>query len=90
MIKPGTDLQGLLEPPERPLRDLSMKEIELYSKERVIHVSGVLSDEWIQLIVSVVDQQTRAGGLQSMAANAWHTNDGMHRKMSASSGKSPK
>ena len=79
MIKTGQDLQGLFEPPECPLRDLSVKEIERYAQERVIHVSGVLSDEWIQLIASVVDRQTRAGGLQSMAANAWHTNDAMHR-----------
>ena len=79
MVKQVADLQGLFEPPERPVRDLSVKEIECYTRERVIHVRGVLSDAWLQLIASVIDELTQSGGLQSMAANAWHTNDAMHR-----------
>ena len=79
MVKRLVDLHGLFEPPERPLRNLNVQEIECYARERVIHVSGVLSDEWLQLIGSVVDELTQSGGLQSMAANAWHTNDAMHR-----------
>ncbi len=69
----------MFDPPERPLRDLSPEEIERYAQERVIHGSGVLSGKWLQLIGSAVDELTQPGGLQSMAANAWHNNDAMHR-----------
>ncbi len=69
----------LLKPPDKPLRDLDRNEIERYAREKVIHVSGILSEDWLQMIGSAVDGQTRPSGLQSMAANAWHTDDAMHR-----------
>ena len=69
----------LFEPPKKPLRGLDSQEIERYAREKVIHVSDVLSEEWLQFIASVLDRQTKTSGLQSMAANAWHTNSAMHR-----------
>ena len=71
--------KNLFDPPSRPLRDLDREEIERYAREKVIHISGVLSEDWLQLIGSAVDGQTQSSGLQSMAANAWHTNDAMHQ-----------
>ncbi|MDH3679653.1 MAG: phytanoyl-CoA dioxygenase family protein [Acidimicrobiia bacterium] len=66
-------------PPERPLRDLTAGEVERFVRECVIHVSGVLSPRWVQRLADAVDSQTRATGLQSMKANAWHTDEQMHR-----------
>jgi hypothetical protein len=65
--------------PEKPLRDLTNAEVEQFARDRVIHVTGILSAAWIKRIADVVDAQTQSTGLQSMKANAWHTDDGMHR-----------
>ena len=64
--------------PQRPLRNLSPEELERFATERVIHVSGVLPEEWIRKIGAAVDAQTSAGGLQSMVANSWFTDPAMH------------
>ena len=48
-------------------------------RERVIHVSGVLSPRWIRWLTEAVDAQTRTSGLQSTKANAWHRDEQMHR-----------
>jgi hypothetical protein len=65
--------------PEKPQRVLSPDEVERFVSERVIHVSGVLSPAWLERIAAVVDAQTQTTGLQSMAANTWHTDQAMHQ-----------
>lgn len=65
--------------PEKPVRDLTPEEVARFARERIIHVSGVLSAVWIKRIEDVVDAQIQATGLQSMKSNAWHTDGGMHR-----------
>ncbi len=61
------------------MRDLTPEEVARFARERIIHVSGVLSAVWIKRIEDVVDAQIQATGLQSMKSNAWHTDGGMHR-----------
>ena len=68
----------LLARPEKPLRTLTQEEVERFLSERVVHVSGVLSDAWIERIAAAVDAQIVAGGLQTMAANSWFTDPAMH------------
>ena len=65
--------------PEKPVRDLTPEEVARFARERIIHVSSVLSAVWIKRIEDVVDAQIQATGLQSMKSNAWHTDGGMHR-----------
>ena len=79
MTEPSVDEIDMFAPPDKPLRDLSAAEVERFLSERVIHVSGVLSPAWIKQIEDVVDAQTQVTGLQSMKANAWHADEGMHR-----------
>ncbi|NKB98238.1 MAG: hypothetical protein GKR90_07055 [Pseudomonadales bacterium] len=68
----------VMAPTELPQRLLTASEVASFMADRVIHVSGVLSSDWLERIGAVVDAQTDVGGLQSMKANAWHTDDGMH------------
>ena len=79
MMKRSIDEIDVFAPPEKPLRDLSPEEVGRFARERVIHVSGVLSPEWVQRMAKAVDAHTQATGLQSMTANAWHTDGKMHR-----------
>ena len=79
MSQSNFDEIDVFAPPEKPLRDLSPEEVGQFLRERVIHVSGVLSPTWIKQIEDVVDAQTQVTGLQSMKANAWHTDENMHR-----------
>ena len=72
---PGMDVTGS---PERPLRKLSKQEVDRFVAERVIHVSGVLSEEWLAKIATAVDALTSTKGLQSMTANSWCTDAAMH------------
>ena len=70
---------GLFDPPELPLRNLSDDELASYTSERVIHVSGVLSEQWLSRIENVVNHHTQStGNLQSMGHNIWHSDPAMH------------
>lgn len=64
--------------PEGPRRRLTQEEVDRFVKERVVHVSGVLSEDWVERIANAVDAQIAAGGLQTMAANSWLTDPAMH------------
>ena len=79
MTTQSTDEIDVFAPPEQPLRNLTSEEVTHFLNDRIIHVSGVLSPDWIERIEEVVDAQTQTTGLQSMKANAWHTDVGMHR-----------
>ena len=74
----GRSNLDVLAPPELPLRMLTPAEVARFLHDRVMPVSGVLSPDWLDRISAVVDAQTDAEGLQSMKANAWHTDDDMH------------
>jgi hypothetical protein len=79
MDSSDTEFQDLFAPPALPLRLLSSEEVERFAEQRVIHVTNVLSAQWVQFIADAVDANTQTTGLQSMKANAWHTDDDMHQ-----------
>jgi len=71
-------------PPPKPVRDLSADEVKTYITDGVVHVSGALSPQWLELIASAIDEhitpvvKTEPKELQSMKANLWHTDDKFH------------
>ena len=73
-----TSKARLYETPEAPSRLLTPAEVERFAADRVIHVSNVLSDAWMQRLETVVDTNATTSGLQAMEANVWHHDPTMH------------